>query len=425
MKLTKVLIVIIIVSLFLTSCGSTSQLNNAEQPIVIWAYDSSAESALKAVEVYKESHPDSNVDFEVITLGQEDMVEKLKIGLETGALGSLPDIFYDEDYNFMEYIHYYKDSFADLTKYINSEEYLDFKIMNVTYDDKIYALPYDCGVGTLFYRLDLIEAAGYSEEDMESLTWSEYIEIGKKVKEATGINMTTIVPEGDMEGRLMYQSGGTWFFDEDGNANIENNQVFTDALLTMKNMFDADIVHRATSWDDIISAISNEQIASLTGGSWWAPIISSYEEQKGLWRVTQMPRMEGSSEYSNSSNLGGGNWFVINNENKETSINFVVETFGNSLELANYIATEYSMISVNKLVSAEISSVENDFYGDQNISAMMREWSQDIPPVLYGLHTYEITYTVGEYVDSYVNNEISLEEALEKMQQAAEKVAEN
>ena len=407
------------------SFNNSSSKVEENNKIIIWAYDSSAESALKAVEIYKENHPESNVDFEVITLGQEDMVEKLKISLEARAMDSLPDIFYDEDYNFMEYIHYYNDSFADLTEHINTEDYLDFKIMNVTYDDKIYALPYDCGVGTLFYRIDLIEAAGYSEEDMESLTWGEYIEIGKKVKEVTGINMTTIVPEGDMEGRLMYQSGGTWFFDKDGNANIENNKVFEDALLTMKDIFDADIVHKATSWDDIISAISNEQIASLTGGSWWAPIISSYEEQEGLWRVTQMPRMEGNEEYSNSSNLGGGNWFVINNENKETSISFVVETFGNSLELANYIATEYSMISVNKLVSAEISSGPNSFYGDQNISALMREWSQDIPPVVYGLHTYEITYTVGEYVDSYVNNEISLEEALENMQQAAEKVSEN
>lgn len=402
----------------------TSPTVDDDNKIVIWGYDSSADIAEKAVEIYKEEHPDCIYDFEVVKIGQEDMVEKFKIYLATDSLDSLPDIVYDEDYNFLEYMTYYGDKFVDLTPYINSDDYPEFKIINVNYNGKIYALPYDCGTGVLFYRIDLIKQAGYEEEDMSNLTWDEYIEIGKKVKEVTGVDMLTIIPEGDMEGRLLYQSAGTWFFDQDGNANIEDNKAFEDAIKTLKSAFDAGIVYKANSWDDMIAAISNQKIASLVGGSWWASIISSYDSQNGLWRIAEMPRMTGSDNYSSYSNLGGGNWFVLNKSNKDFAAMFTAEMFGENEMVANFAAQNTYIITTNKNMINYLTEIDNgsSFFGGQKVVSFMCSTVPKIKPVKYGLHTYEITYTVGEYAGDYINGKMTLEEILIQMQQATEKV---
>lgn len=381
-----------------------------------------AEAAKKAVEIYTTKNPNTDYKFEVIQLGQDDMVEKIKVYLNTHSLNNLPDIFYDEDYNLMEYIKYYGENFVDLTNYINPEDYYDFKMINVTYNNEIYAIPYDCGVGILFYRTDLIKEAGYTDKDMQNLTWDKFIQIGKNVKKATGIDMITIIPEGDMEGRLIYQSAGTWFFDENGNANITNNNAFKDAFKTMRKVFDAGIVYKATSWDDMISAISNKKIASLVGGSWWAPIIQSYKEQAGLWKIAVMPKMTGSNSYTNYSNLGGGNWFILNKGNKDIAIDFAIKTFGQSTKLANYMAQTAGVVPVNYNLAENLEENDNAFFGGQKITTIMTEYAKQINSVKYGLHTYETTYTVGTIVGQYLNNKLTLEDAINKMQFEAEKV---
>ncbi|MDD2625260.1 MAG: extracellular solute-binding protein [Bacilli bacterium] len=406
--------------------GLFFMLNKKEEDdkkIVIWAYDNVASIAEKAVEIYKKENKDLDYEFEVVKIGQEDMVEKIKVYLSTNSLNNLPDVFYDEDYNFLEFIKYYENNFVDLTEYVNLEDYAIFKRINVTYNDKTYAIPFDCGVGVMFYRVDLIKKAGYEEKDMENLTWNQFIEIGKKVKKETGIDMITVLPEGDMEGRLLYQSAGTWFFDENGKANIENNQAFIDSFNTIKRVLDSGIVYKTTSWDDIISSISNEKIVSLVGGSWWSPIIESYKEQSGKWRVTTMPRMSESNDYSNYSNLGGGNWFVINKSNKEIAIDFAVSTFGKSQELIDYSAETFAIVPVNLNLINNLTVNDNDFFGGEKIAKKMAEYSEYIKPVKYGLHTYEITYYVGTVFQEYLDDKLSFEDAIKKMQKEAEKVS--
>lgn len=67
------------------SCGKSND-NNTEsksETITIWAFDTSASAADKAVEIYKRNHPDTELDFNVVSYGQDDMVEKIKIALST------------------------------------------------------------------------------------------------------------------------------------------------------------------------------------------------------------------------------------------------------------------------------------------------------------------------------------------------------
>lgn len=416
---TFTIVIMFLLGTCIVSCGKTDE----DKTITIWAFDSSAEAAKKAVEIYNREHPDCEYEFEVVSLGQDDMVEKIKVALATDSKDTLPDIFYDEDYNFAEYITYYGDYFYDISSKIDINNYYSYKSLNVTSNNSVYAIPYDSGTGILFYRSDLIQKAGYSDSDMQNLTWSEFITIGKKVKETTGVDMIVMCPEGDMEGRLLYQSAGTWFFDSEGKANIAGNSAFSDAIVTMNNVYEADIVYDAAGWDDYIYAIANQKVASLVGASWWAPIISGYADQAGLWKITQMPRMEGNDTYSNYSNLGGGDWYIINNSNSEFSASFAVEMFANNQELANYMAETYFVLPTNKNMISGLTTSPSEFWCDQNIASIICEYNSHIPAVKYGLNTYEITYVVGPIAGEYIDGKISLEEALSQMSSEAERIA--
>ena len=416
-------IALALVGMLSATCMVACDKSEDDNTITIWAFDSSAEAAKKAVEIYNNAHPESTYQFDVVSLGQDDMDEKIKIALATNSKETLPDMFYDEDYNFAEYITYYGDLFYDLTSKVDIDNYYSYKSLNVTLDDKVYAVPYDSGTGVLFYRSDLIQKAGYNDSDMQNLTWSEFITIGQKVKETTGVDMIIMCPEGDMEGRLLYQSAGTWFFDENGKANITNNSAFADAIDTMNSAYEANIVYDAAGGDDYISAIANKKVASLVGASWWAPIFSGYSEQAGLWKIAQMPRMEGDEMYSNYSNLGGGNWFIINNENSEISSSFAIEMFGNNQELANYMAETYFVLPTNKNHVAGLTTYPSEFWCGQDITSIICDYNNHIPAVRYGLNTYEITYIVGLIAGEYIDGKVSFEEALNKMGSEAERIA--
>ena len=421
-KFRKSTILLLVFTLLIGVCFTGCNKTPDEKILTIWAFDASAEAAKKAVEIYKNENPNCEYVFDVVPLGQDDMVEKIKIALTTNSTENLPDIFYDEDYNFAEYITYYEDLFYDLTSKIDINEYPSYKNINVTLDEKVYAIPYDSGTGVLYYRSDLIQKAGYNDSDMQNLTWDEFITIGEKVKKITGIDMIIMCPEGDMEGRLLYQSAGTWFFDSNGKANIKGNKAFSDAFTTMKSVYDANIVYNAAGWDDYIAAIANQKAVSLIGGSFWAPIISGYSEQAGLWKIAPIPRMEGNEEYTNYSNLSGGNWYIVNNDDSEFAVSFATQMFTKNQELANYMAENYFVLPTNKTLVAGLTTSPSDFWGGQNIASLMCEYNNHIPAVKYGLNTYEITYIVGPIADEYINGKISLEEALNKMSNEAVRI---
>lgn len=420
----KILGVIVALIIIIVGCATVTIINQGKEKedLVIWGWDPYSDVLEKAKTNYLANNPDCKYNIKIVEMGQEDMVERIKIYLSTGSMEQLPDIFIDEEYNFMEYMTYYQDKFTDLSDIISAEEYYDFKITNVTYNDKIYAMPFDSGTGALFYRSDIIAQAGYSDEDMNNLTWSKYIEIGKKVKATTGYDLVPINPAGDMEGRLMYYSAGTWFFDENGNANVSGNQAFNDSFLAMKSAYDADVVHQITSWDGYIDAIANSKVASIYGACWWAPIIQEYMEQSGKWKITQLPHIDG-SEYSNYSVLGGSNWFVLNKDKQDVAKDFLRQEFAEDLEVANYAADEFLLVTTNISLANDLSGGEYPFYDGQNVVKLIVDFNSKTDSVHYGLHTYEITYYAGENVQKYLDGSISLDELINIIQKEAERVA--
>lgn len=398
--------------------GCNTKPATAEK-IVIWAFDYYIDAAKEAVKEYKVSHPDA--EFEIVELGQDDLVEKFRVALASGNKENLPDIIAEEYYNLKGYLEFYGDNFADLTAYIDPSLYVDFTIKSVTYNEKIWGIPYDTGVGAWFYREDILSEAGFSEADVQNITWDRFVEIGKVVKEKTGKYIIPLVPEGNIEGRVMLQSAGSWYYDYDGNLDIKNNKALVDMTETIKTLMSSGAIYEVTSWDDIIAAFYNGYAAGVIGGSWWSAIIRENESQSGLWRVAPPPRMVGDEKYTNYSNTAGCCWLVLNKKNKQAAIDFIMETVAVSNSLADTMAREKTVVPALKSGKDTASAKAGDpYFGNQNIVELMAEWSLHVPYVNYGRHPYEIAYYHGSLFPDYLRGKTTVADVIKALQQQAE-----
>src|SRR5690606_27304620 len=135
-----------------------------------------------------------------------------------------------EDYRAQSFLQAYPDSFFALDEFINAADFADYKIGPTSFDGKQYGVPFDTGVTGLYVRTDYLEQAGYTVADLQDITWDQYIEIGKAVKEKTGKQMLTQDPNDLGLIRMMIQSAGSWYLQEDGTTpHLADNAALTQA----------------------------------------------------------------------------------------------------------------------------------------------------------------------------------------------------
>lgn len=404
-------------ALALSGCSKS----DAPEKIVIWAFDYYIDAAKEAVKLYQDKYPDAQ--FEIVEFGHEDMVEKFKIALAAGNKENLPDVIIEEYYNLKGYLEFYGDYFADLTEYVDPSLYVDFTMESVKYDGKVWGVPYDTGVGAWFYREDILSEAGFADADLQDITWDRFIEIGKVVKEKTGKYMIPIWPECNIEGRVMLQSAGSWYYDEDGNLDIADNKAIVDMTVTLKELLTSGVACEVTSWDDILASFYNGNAAGIVGGGWWSFLIREEESQSGLWRVTTPPRMTGSDSYTNYSNCAGCCWIVLNKDTKQTATDFVMDTFAISDEIADTMARIKTVVPALKSGKDTASAKAGDpYFGNQNLVEIMAEWSLSVPYVNYGRHPYEIAYFHGSLIPDFRRGKTSIDDVISALQLEAEKI---
>ncbi len=388
-----------------TENSGTTADTNGDNKITIWAWDESfnIKAANEAKAIYQKENPDVEVD--VVTMAQDDIVTKLNTSLSSGSYDGLPDIVLIEDYKIQGYLTSYMDEFADLSDIASPDDFAAYKTGVNTIAGKLYGIPFDSGVAATFYRTDLIEQAGYTQDDMQNLTWDKYIEIGKAVKEKTGADMCTLDPSDIGQIRMMMQSAGVWYTDADGNVTIANNDGLKDAITTYKKLVDAGITKQTSDWDQFVGAFNNGDVASVVTGCWIAPSIKNAEDQSGKWAVAAFPKMAEDADSVNASSIGGAGWYVLKNVGHEKlAKDFLSKTFASSIDLMNQLAEDITLVStLNDASTAENYSKGSDFFGGQTIFSDFAKWTQEVPSVNYGLNTYAIEDIMTEAVQQIVN----------------------
>lgn len=415
--------------LSLAACGSGSgeKQDSAEgnggassdpNTITVWAWDESFNipAANAAAEAFKEENPDVTVN--VVTMAQDDIVAKLNTALSSKTYDGLPDVVLIEDYRIQGYLTAYPDEFADLSGVASTEDFAAYKTGVNQVDGKMYGIPFDSGVAALFYRKDLVEQAGYSEADMQDLTWEKYIEIGQAVKEKCGVDWLTLDPSDLGQLRMMMQSAGSWYTDEDGNVSVKDNEALASAISVYKDLMEAGIVKQTSDWDQFVGAFNNGDVASVFTGCWIAPSVKNAEDQSGNWAVASFPRMSNVSSSVNASSIGGAGWYVLKNVGHEDlAVDFLGKTFASDADLMYQLGDEINLIPTLK--AADDYSKADEFFDGQDIVADLIEWTAEVPTVNYGQNTYAIEDIMTEALQEILNG-ADINETLANYQETIE-----
>lgn len=424
----KVLLPLAASALMLSACsggggGTTASSSDPEKKeITIWAWDPNFNIAALnlAKEKYAKDHPDVTIN--IIENAQADIVQKLNTGLNSGTTKGLPNVVLIEDYRAQNFLQAYPDSFRDMSATIKAEDFADYKAGPTSVDGKQYGIPFDSGVTGLYVRTDYLEQAGYTLEDVTNIDWDQFIEIGKKVKEATGKAMLTQDPNDLGILRIMLQSAGSWYLKEDGvTPNIVGNAAFKESLEVYKALFDADIVKMNSDWSQFVAAFNSGEVASVPTGNWITPSIKAEASQSGKWAVVPIPSLKDTADSINASNSGGSSWYVMNMDGQETAADFMSTTFGSDAELYQEMLSKIGVLGTLKAASGGTAYEEADkFFQGQKIYSDFAKWTTEVPKVNYGLHTYVIEDILSAEVQNYLSGAKDVDAVMKDAQAQAE-----
>ncbi len=381
--------------------------------VTVWAWDPNFNIAIMntAAEFYNVDNPDTKIN--AIDYAKESVEQKLHTMLTSGVTSALPEIALIDDYNAQKYLQTYPGAFEPLTNKFNYNDFAPYKVSVMTLDNEVYGVPFDSGVGGLFYRSDILEEAGFKAEDLENITWKRFIEIGKIVKEKTDTAMLAYEPSYPHYFRLMIQSAGAWYYNKDGSLHIKNNKAVHKAVEIHKAMVDAGITRPAVGWNELMNAIGNSNVATHISGAWMTASILANKDQSGNWAIAPIPRMsiEGSI---NSSNVGGSSWYVLkDSKNKAEAIDFLKETFGSNNEFYGKILKERGAVATYlPSFETEAYAYKDKFFSSQAVYKDFSKWIEQVPAVSYGIHTYEIEAAIWAQMPAILDGK-SITDALE------------
>ncbi|WP_312953267.1 sugar ABC transporter substrate-binding protein [Superficieibacter sp.] len=379
--------------LFVASLALGAVFSVQAKEITVWSWDPHFNIPImkQAGEIYRKTHPD--VTFNVVDMGKSDVEQKLQTMLASGVTEGLPDIVLLEDNKIQRYIQFYPGAFEPLDGKIDYNVFANQKIATMTYENKIYGIPFDSGVTALFYRKDIIEQAGFSDADMRNLTWDRYIEIGKQVTSKTGKKMLAADPSDNPLVTIMMQSAGSWYFDKDNRPTIANNPVLKAALQYYVKINNAGIVKPVFGWAEATNALNSDKnnVASVITGVWGISTIKAEPNQAGKWRVAEIPIMEGVKGATHASNLGGSSWYVLaSSKQKDIAINFLSDIYVHNIDFYQSILKERGAMSSNLLArEGDAYNAPAPYFGNTHIWSDFSDWLKIIPSVNYGIYSDE------------------------------------
>lgn len=402
--------------------GTDSVAENNEETLTVWAWDANFNIPImeKAGEYYKEDGHE-NFQLDIVEMSNDDTKQKMVSAFTSGVSEGLPDIVLMDDYDVPGYLMNYEGKFADLTNEIDFADFAAYKVDNATYQDQVYAVPFDSGSAGLYYRTDYLEEAGYSQEDMQDLTWTEFVEIGKAVKEKTGKWFLVFIPgRGTHYMQMAMQSAGLWYFDENGEIFLKDNPAIREMAPILKEIEKNQLAKPVNYFEpEGIGAVTSGEVAAVNSAIWFSATLRSAEDQSGKWAYTHLPMLETVEGATPYSNLGGSSWLILNESpNKELAIDFLKSQFAGNDEFYQDILVENGAVGTYlPSQTGEAYQYEDPFFNDAQIYKDFSEWMEEIPGVDYGENTQAAIDAIRTVLQSYFDDTLSLDEMLEQAEE--------
>lgn len=412
-----------------TSSGSendtpkSSASDSEDNTLTVWTWDPNFNiyAINKAAELYAaDGHEDFHV--KVTEIESQDIETKLTTIANAGELEALPDIFLIQDASFQKFAHNYPDIFTDLTD--SGIDFSQFSAAKTSYsvvNNKNMGIPFDSGTAVNCIRTDYLEQAGFTVEDFTDITWSDYMEKAKIVKEKTGQPMLTAKSATPDIIMMMLQSCGASLFQEDGSPNLDQNDVLKECMSIYIQMVRDNTLEEMPGWDQYIASINNGTVAGAMNGCWIIASVEAKEDQAGKWAVTNLPRLDSIPNATNYSSNGGSTWAITSQcKNQKLAQDFFKSTFAGSQALYDDILSKGALSTWLPAGDSPLYEEPVDFFGKDAVYKKIVEYSSEIPSSVTSPYYYDARDAMCTALSNVIQQNASLDEELKTAQETAE-----
>ncbi|MGV2983338.1 ABC transporter substrate-binding protein [Microbacterium sp. AGC85] len=360
---------------------------------------------------FNASQDDIDVRFEEIPNGANGGYTKLSAAIESGSGPDVVGIEYDRLPGFVA-----AEQVQPVDGLVPQDvlgEY-DEQVRNlVSFADAAYAVPYDAPPLVIWYRQDVLEAAGV---DVPT-TWDEFEDAARAVKASNpDAYLTSFFTNEPQLAPLSWQAESEWFGVEDDHWNVAiDDTTSTEVADYWQRLIDEDLVKKQLGFSDEWTAdLNNGVVNAWVGGSWSASGLKTRTEatgQAGKWIAAVPPSWDGEP----TGALSGGTSFAIpsDSDNATAAAVFLewLVTSPDAVEARGAVGTAY--LAYPGLNEAAAAVAPTDYYAN-DIYEVFDEASENLGAWAWG-PKYDLTATA---LKDAVTASATLGEALTATQQS-------
>ncbi|GAA1718920.1 sugar ABC transporter substrate-binding protein [Isoptericola hypogeus] len=359
------------------SAATPEASEEATGEITFW---SSLSGMADVAAAFNASQDDITVTFEEIPNGANGGYTKLSAAIDSGTG---PDVVGVEYYRLPGFAA--AEQVVPLDELVPAEtlgEYGDEVRELVTFGDATYGMPYDAPPLIMWYRQDVLDAAGV---DVPT-TWDEFEAAARAVRKSDpDAYLTSFFTNEPQLAPLSWQAGGQWFGVEDDHWKVSIDDEASQKVADYwQKLIDEDLVKAQVGFSDEWTAdLNNGVVNGWVGGSWSASSLMTRTEaagQKGKWVAAEPPSWDGEE----TGALSGGTSFAVteNSENQAAAAAFLewLTTDPAAVEARGEAGTAYLAYPGLNDVAEKVAPTgyfANDIYGvfDAASSHLVGGWS--------------------------------------------------
>ncbi|KRG15308.1 ABC transporter substrate-binding protein [Virgibacillus soli] len=408
MKRFSLMVMFLALFIGLVACSSGkessgSKESNGQVELTFWLWPGMGMESY--IERYQEEHPNIK-----ITVQETEYADHHQNLLTTLAAGSgAPDIAAVES----GYIERFKENsqhFHNLLDYRAEDiknDYLEWRWREAATNDgsALLGIPTDVGPMAMAYRTDIFEEAGLptdpDEVSAQMGTWEEYMDAGRKLKEATGKNMFNHVV--DLYAAVREQ-GEKQYFDEDGTLIVKDSDLIKKAWdLSVEGIEIHNNTERETAeWS---AAIANGDFATVFLPPWMLQNIKNdAPETSGLWNIALMPG-------------GSGNWggslltLPAQGKHPEEAYEFISWIMSPEIQLEIFKEKGNFPSTPSVYDDEEVQNLSDEFFNRDDMGALFSEAAKQVKYVYRAPDTSTINGIIGDALKTIADGQATPEEA--------------
>ena len=392
-----------------------------DETLTVWCWDPNFNiyAMQQAEKIYQADHPNFKLDIQENVYS--DIETKLITAANSGDYSTLPDIFLMQDYSYHKNVANFPDVFTELTDSgIDFSQFSAGKLADSTVDGKNYGVPFDNGATIMAIRSDIVEEAGLTTDDFNNITWSQFMDLAKTVKEKTGTPMLTTSGGSELVLEMLQSAGNSPIVD--GEVKIADNEVLAKAVETYAELVNEGYMTEYTDWDKYIASMNNGEAAGVINGCWIMSSIQAAEDQSGKWTIVDMPALDDVEGATNYANCGGASWAVSSNcKNTELAYDFLNSTFGGSVELYDDLLVNAGAIaSYLPAAESDVYQEASEFYGGQKVYADIVDYASKVPAFDCGAYYSDVRSALTDVVTNVVQDGADVAAELQNAQDTVE-----